>query len=43
MVVNKLTCKDCNVFRKLDDDEGICLSHGYHVKTDDEICVDFER
>lgn len=42
-MIQKMTCKDCNVYRELDEYEGLCLSHGYHVQPDDEVCVDFER
>ncbi len=47
----RLTCGDCNCFRPqtyLDEHDlsktiGICLCHGYHIKSNEEICVDFER
>lgn len=47
----RLTCGDCNCFRPqtyLDENDskqtiGICLCHGYHIKSNEEICVDFEK
>lgn len=46
--MKRLTCGDCNCFRPqtyIDDEtsRGICLCHGYHIKSNEEICVDFER
>lgn len=29
--------------RKIPVYNGICLCHGYHLQSDEEICVDFER
>lgn len=46
--MERLTCGDCSCFRPvtiLDEkgDVGICLCHGYHLKSGDAICPDFER
>lgn len=52
--MNQLVCKDCNCFRvespepvkfikKIPIYNGICLRHGYHLQSNEEICVDFER
>ena len=54
MAPNRLTCGNCNCFRKENPEPvkykyeepiyiGICLCHGYHLKSNEEICVDFER
>ena len=29
--------------RRIDVYNGICLCHGYHLRSNEEICVDFER
>ena len=53
--MRKLTCIDCNCFRVENPEpvtfdknknpiyNGICLCHGYHLRSNEEICVDFER
>lgn len=48
-----LRCKDCNCFRVENPEPvedryekvyiGICTCHGYHLKSNEEICADFER
>ena len=55
MIAMKLTCNQCNCFRVENPEpvafdnynnpiyNGRCLCHGYYLKSDEEICVDFER
>ena len=55
MIFMRLTCGECNWFRKENPEpvtfdnfgnpiyNGICLCFGYHIRSSEEICADFER